>query len=109
MLGRLNSVGCFSAVHALEDQPRVDATQRRADMADNKGQQGTGHHPHKSTEEPWPHTKEEGATHGKSHSGDRDDNRSHSQEHAHASGDNRSHGGGDHRSHGGDNNSDRRR
>ena len=70
-------------------------------MADNKGQQGTGRHPHKSTEEPWPHTKEEGTQHGKSHSSGRDDNnRSHaggsSQGRSHDSGrdsDNRSHGG----------------
>ena len=38
-------------------------------MADNKGQQGTGRHPHKSTDEPWPHTKDEGAQHGRSHGG----------------------------------------
>ena len=29
-------------------------------MAQSRDQQGTGHHPHKSTEEPWPHTKDEG-------------------------------------------------
>lgn len=51
-------------------------------MADNKGQQGTGHHPHKSTDEPWPHTKDQGTQHGKSHSSGRDDNnRSHSGSH----------------------------
>ena len=55
---------------------------RRADMAENKGQQGTGHHPHKSTEEPWPHTKEEDTAGGKSHSSGRDDgNRSHGGSH----------------------------
>ncbi len=47
-------------------------------MAESKGQQGTGRHPHKSTEEPWPHTKDEGTAHGRSHGGGRDDNRSHS-------------------------------
>jgi hypothetical protein len=71
-------------------------------MAENKGQQGTGRHPHKSTEEPWPHTKDEGAQHGKSHgSGRSDDNRSSSgggsQSRSHDSGgrddDNRSHSG----------------
>lgn len=36
-------------------------------MAENRGRQGTGRHPHKSTEEPHPHTKEEGTTHGRSH------------------------------------------
>jgi hypothetical protein len=51
-------------------------------MPDNKGQQGTGRHPHKSTDEPWPHTKDEGTAHGKSHSGGQDDNsRSHSGSH----------------------------
>jgi hypothetical protein len=39
-------------------------------MAENRGQQGTGRHPHKSGEEPWSHTKEEGAQHGKLHGGD---------------------------------------
>ncbi|MGE0257892.1 MAG: hypothetical protein AB7H71_09570 [Alphaproteobacteria bacterium] len=70
-------------------------------MAENRDQQGTGRHPHKSTDEPWPHTKEEGTQHGKSHSSGRDDNnRSHaggsSQARSHDSGrdnDNRSHGG----------------
>ena len=68
-------------------------------MAENKGQQGTGHHPHKSTDEPWPHTKDEGTTHGRSQSRSGDDNRSHSgggsygrSHDSHA--DNRSHGGG---------------
>ena len=57
-------------------------------MAQSRDQQGTGRYPYKSTEEPWPHTKDEGATQGKSHGG--------------SSGD-RSHGGGDSqdRSHGG--------
>jgi hypothetical protein len=35
-------------------------------MADNKGQQGTGRHPHKSDNERSSHTKDEGTTHGKS-------------------------------------------
>ena len=39
-------------------------------MAQGRDQQGTGRHPHKSSEEPYPHTKDEGATHGRSHSGD---------------------------------------
>jgi hypothetical protein len=36
-----------------------------------KDQQGTGKHPHKSTEEPYPHTKEsaQGGEHSKSHAG----------------------------------------
>ena len=38
-------------------------------MAQSRDQQGTGRHPHKSTDEPWPHTKDEGATQGKSHGG----------------------------------------
>jgi hypothetical protein len=47
-------------------------------MAANKGQQGTGRHSHKSTDAPWPHTKEEGTQSGKSQGGSRrDDNRSH--------------------------------
>ncbi len=29
-------------------------------MPEKKGEQGTGKHPHKSTEEPYPHTKESG-------------------------------------------------
>ena len=35
-------------------------------MAQGRDQQGTGRHPHKSAEEPYPHTKEEGTTHGRS-------------------------------------------
>ena len=46
-------------------------------MAEQKGQQGTGRHPHKSTEEPWPHTKEQGTQHGRSRSEGGSDNRSH--------------------------------
>ena len=44
-------------------------------MAQSRDQQGTGRHPHKSTEEPWPHTKDEGATQGKSHGGSSGDRR----------------------------------
>ncbi|MGD9616140.1 MAG: hypothetical protein AB7H90_11670 [Alphaproteobacteria bacterium] len=46
-------------------------------MAENKGQQGTGRHPHKSTDEKRPHTKDEGKQHGRAHGSHGDDNRSH--------------------------------
>jgi len=61
-------------------------------MAQGRDQQGTGRHPHKSSEEPYPHTKDDGAQHGRSQGSD----------------DNRSRGGGGHgrshetQSHGGD-------
>jgi hypothetical protein len=31
-------------------------------MAERRDQQGTGRHPHKDTQEPFPHTKDEGRT-----------------------------------------------
>lgn len=46
-------------------------------MAEQKGQQGTGRHPHKPAEEPRPHAKEQGTQHGRSRSEGGSDNRSH--------------------------------
>lgn len=48
-------------------------------MAERQGQQGTGRHPHKDSQEPWPHTKEGGKEGGKE-SGRQHESRGHEQE-----------------------------
>ena len=55
-------------------------------MAERHDQQGTGRHGHKDTQEPWPHTRDEGRRdhHGESHAGQHDAGQaagSHSREH----------------------------
>jgi len=58
-------------------------------MAENKGDQGTGKHPHKSTEEPYPHHE------GKSTKGEGHESKSassHSGESSHSGGSSRSSG-----------------
>jgi hypothetical protein len=106
----LRFLGCFAAVHAPEIPENSGIGDmsykpyRRTDMAENKGQQGTGRHPHKSTEEPYPHTKEEGTAHGRSQGsggsqGRSHDGGSHSQSHGGGRDDNRSHAGSQGRSH----------
>ncbi len=56
-------------------------------MPERNGQQGTGRHPHKDTQEPWPHTKEEGRQHGGEHAR-HSESRSHDRQHetAHSGG-----------------------
>jgi len=72
-------------------------------MAQGRDQQGTGRHPHKSTEEPYPHTKEEGTQHGRSQGSSGSHGRSHD-----GGDNNRSQGGGSHgQSHGGGREEDR--
>src|SRR3954471_22451971 len=89
--------GQIAACRVLSSHSRRQAAarrireNRRAQMAQGRDQQGTGRHPHKSTEEPWPHTKDEGGQHGKSHSAGGSRDRSHS-----SGDDNRSHSGGSH-------------
>jgi hypothetical protein len=51
--------GCLGRLLAMS------INQGRTEMAERHDQQGTGRHPHKDTQEPWPHTKDNEGGHGR--------------------------------------------